>query len=131
MQSKKKSAPRDGCPGGAVEVGTREPASTKTSERALPLISEAELARYGVTVDAFGLNISRELTFDDCKAVGCALGRKQRGYQWGIGDLWHYSCSRYGEGKAMAIEFGIPPDTAKNYGYVSGNVEKSRRRDLW
>jgi hypothetical protein len=128
---------------GAIEDGVVRDgsASTKTSEQTLALISDAELtARYGVvTIDAFGLDITRPLAWDECKVVGFTLGRKcfalarkYRGYQLAIGDLGHHVFCRYGEGKAMAAELcpDYSPGTVKNWRSIAGRVEKSRRRDV-
>ncbi len=88
----------------------------------------------GVSISRTALVCPRQLTINEWKALGRALGQLEGSVQWWIGDWWHYGAHAYGERKSVATAKGTfgraAFGTLMNYGYVAGRVETSRRREV-
>lgn len=86
----------------------------------------------GVTVSRTALVCPQQLSLDEWKSLGRALGQFEHSIQWWLGDWWHFGFHRYGERKAMAtaknnFDRAYAFGTLMNYGYVAGRVETSRQ----
>jgi hypothetical protein len=77
-----------------------------------------------------GLELPTDLSFEEWSDYGERLFAMERGVMWAIGDWWRFGEHCYGERAAQALDSRYAYQTFKDAGWVSGRVERSRRRDL-
>lgn len=87
-----------------------------------------DLRRTGVLTDT-GVEIDRDLTYDQVESLIAMFGHIREITTWAIGDLLNYSAKRWGEKYSqMTTLTELAPQTLMNYASVCGNIPKSRRR---
>jgi hypothetical protein len=84
----------------------------------------------GINVSASGLQIERELSFEEWEEIGQQLVRMHGASCWAIGDWAHHGEGVYGRRYEQAIEAtGLSYQTVRDYAYVAGRFDLSRRHD--
>src|SRR4051794_20519265 len=82
---------------------------------------------------SIGLNLPKNLSFEDWRDIGRQIGRASSRLQWQIGDWWIYGEHRYGERRALIeadIWDGPAFQTCMNWASVCRAFPTSRRREV-
>lgn len=84
----------------------------------------------GVIASHTGLDIKRQLSFEEWERLGKVLDSYQKSIMWWIGDWLQYGEKTYGETYAQAIDAtGYDYQTTADAKWVAGKIELSRRRE--
>jgi N6-adenosine-specific RNA methylase IME4 len=90
-----------------------------------------ELAKRPGKWGAVSLALPARLTFEEWAEVGTTLSAMSNGVMWWIGDWWRYGDQKYGERAAQALDSeSYSYQTFMDAGWVSGQIETSRRREV-
>jgi hypothetical protein len=93
----------------------------------------AHPARDGRTQSPYtpvGLRLPASLSFEGWQALGRRIGSITNASSWWLGDWAFYGEGRYGEKYKQAIAVtGLDYQTLRNYAWVAGRFDVSRRRD--
>ena len=82
-------------------------------------------------LDRTGLVVMGSPPYEQWEKCGTVLQQIEGTVQWWIGDWLNFGESAYGEKYRAALEvFGLAKQTLKNFAYVAGQIESSRRRDV-
>jgi len=107
---------------GSVENGSRS-----------PVRDVASASRDGSSQTAYtrvGLRLPARVSFERWKALGREIGSVATASSWWLGDWACYGEGRYGEKYKQAIAVtGFDHQTLRNYAWVAGRFDVSRRRD--
>jgi Thioredoxin len=77
-----------------------------------------------------GLSLPASLSFERWQALGRRIGSITNASSWWLGDWAFYGQGSYGEKYKQAIEVtGLDHQTLRNYAWVAGRFDLSRRRD--
>ena len=77
-----------------------------------------------------GLRLPASLSFERWQALGRRIGSINNASSWWLGDWAFYGEGRYGEKYKQAIAVtGLDYQTLRNYAWVAGRFDLSRRRD--
>lgn len=83
-----------------------------------------------IMVTPTGLVIPRAVTFEDWQETGRRLTALSASFAWCVGDWLVFGRSRYPNRYKHAVEaMGLDYQTLRNYAWVAGCVDVSRRRD--
>jgi hypothetical protein len=127
---------RDGARG-PIENGTRrsahtrsEVSSTANESRGEGHIHPARNGRAGNPYTPVGLRLPATLSFKRWQTLGRRIGGITNASSWWLGDWAAYGEGRYGEKyKHGTAVTGLDYQTLRNYAWVAGRFDLSRRRD--
>lgn len=89
----------------------------------------AVVRRQNYDLQATGLLVQGELSFEDWSGIGAWLEAAEQGIQWWIGDWMVYGESRYGDQYVQALEStGWAIATIRQYQWVCEKVPRQNRR---
>ena len=101
---------------------------TKASDRVSSVLHGTDGARTPYT--PVGLRLPAGLSFERWHALGRRIGTVTNASSWWLGDWAFYGEGSYGEKYKQAIAVtGLDYQTLRNYAWVAGRFELSRRRD--
>ncbi len=103
-----------------------------TERETAPVLRDgAPLHQGPFTLSQTGLTVHGRPSFAEWEKCGTVLQQIEGTVQWWIGDWLNFGESAYGEKYRAALEvFGLAKQTLKNFAYVAGQIESSRRRDV-
>ena len=86
------------------------------------------------TMTKTGWQLPAGMTIEEWVECGRSLEKIEGAVQWWLGDWWRYGEHEYGE-RVAALQEGGPLEgmnfgTLRNYAWVAGAIETSRRRDV-
>jgi hypothetical protein len=88
-----------------------------------------QLGKFGMTLT--GLVVHGAPSLEEWEGVGEMLQRLHKATPWALGDWLNYGEDHYGEAFSQALAAsGLELQTLKNYKWVAGKIEPSRRRDV-
>ena len=122
---------------GSVEIGSRSPVHDVASVEgnSNESLGEARIlaSRDGSSQTAYtrvGLRLPARLSFERWQALGRQIGSVATASSWWLGDWASYGQGSYGEKYKQAIVVtGFDYQTLRNYAWVAGRFDVSRRRD--
>jgi hypothetical protein len=95
------------------------------------IISRTVAADISEFTTAISLNLPEDLSFDQWREIGDALGCTRNTINWVIGDWWRFGWHRYDECKQLVENWGrLSLQTCEDAAWVAGAFETSRRRQV-
>lgn len=76
------------------------------------------------------LSMPSDASFEEWAEQGQRLFTMERAVMWWIGDWWRFGEHRYGERAAAALDSRYSFQTFMDAGWVAGQIETSRRREV-
>jgi hypothetical protein len=93
-------------------------------------IHPAGNGKAGTAYTAVGLRLPATLSFEHWQALGRRIGGITNASSWWLGDWASYGKGSYGKSYKQAIAVtGLDYQTLRNYAWVAGRFDLSRRRD--
>lgn len=111
-----------------------EGAVSKLAQRVTKAVTQSHIGKDALSLGAFSFSakgltdVSGKPTYDDWHVAIDQLQQIESGVQFWLGDMLNYGEHAYGEKYAQAVD-ETQADAWRQYAYVAGNIQISRRRN--